>query len=99
MAWFKKWFKRSEEEPKNEVIEAQQKDSKKVANKYHVSQNKDEQSSHFKAWRVRKEGSDKTIQYFKTQKEAVDFAQTLAQRHHASVVIHKVDGSIRKQKY
>ena len=61
--------------------------------------NKDEQSTYFKKWRVRKEGSTKTIKYFDTQKEAIEYAQALAEKANTSVVIHKVDGSIRKQDY
>lgn len=67
--------------------------------KYHVSQNKDEKSANFKKWRVRKEGSDKTIKFFDTQKEAISYAEGLAKAADSSVVIHKVDGSIRKQDY
>ena len=67
--------------------------------KYHISMNKDEQSTYFKKWRVRKEGSTKTIKYFDTQKEAIEYAQALAEKANTSVVIHKVDGSIRKQDY
>ncbi len=70
----------------------------KVA-KYHISQNKDEKSPRFKQWRVRKEGSNKTIKYFQTQKEAIEYAEGLADNADSSIVIHKVDGSIRKQDY
>lgn len=67
--------------------------------KYHISMNKDETSPYFKKWRVRKEGSTKTIKYFDTQKDAIEYAQDLAEKANTSVVIHKVDGSIRKQDY
>jgi hypothetical protein len=67
--------------------------------KYHVSQIKDDDSENFKKWRVRKEGSTKTIKFFDTQKEAIVFAEQLAESAGSSVVIHKVDGSIRKQDY
>lgn len=67
--------------------------------KYHVSQNKDEGSEFYKKWRVRKEGSTKTIKFFDTQKEAITFAEGLAETAGSSVVIHKLDGSIRKQDY
>lgn len=80
-----------EDDAKNDVI------SKNA--KYHVSQNKDSKSENFKNWRVRKEGSNKTIKYFSTQKEAIDYAQDLADKAGSSVVIHKLDGSIRKQDY
>ncbi|PKK94076.1 MAG: hypothetical protein CVV61_01420 [Tenericutes bacterium HGW-Tenericutes-6] len=82
--------------PKEEkVVE----DKSKKPQKYHVSQNKDEDSENFKKWRVRKEGSTKTIKFFDTQKEAIEFAEELAEKAGSSVVIHKVDGSIRKQDY
>ncbi|MDO9628281.1 MAG: DUF2188 domain-containing protein [Acholeplasmataceae bacterium] len=67
--------------------------------KYHVSQNKEEDSENFKKWRVRKEGSTKTIKFFDTQKDAIAYAEELAESAGSSVVIHKVDGSIRKQDY
>lgn len=67
--------------------------------KYHVSQNKDDRSDYYKQWRVRKEGSSKTIKYFETQAEAIDYAQDLADKNDSSIVIHKLDGSIRKQEY
>lgn len=67
--------------------------------KYHISMNKDDQSPYFKKWRVRKEGSTKTIKYFDTQKDAIAYATDLAEKANTSVVIHKVDGSIRKQDY
>lgn len=80
--------------PKTEETEAEKKNKK-----YHVSQNKDKKSKFFKQWRVRKEGSAKTIKYFETQAEAIDFAQDLANKNDTSIVIHKLDGSIRKQEY
>jgi len=67
--------------------------------KYHVSQNKEDGTENFKKWRVRKEGSTKTIKFFDTQKEAFAYADELAKSAGSSVVIHKVDGSIRKQDY
>ncbi len=86
------------EESKEEIVEDAKKSAPKIA-KYHVSQNKDENSDNFKKWRVRKEGSTKTIKFFDTQKEAIEFAEQLAESAGSSVVIHKVDGSIRKQDY
>lgn len=82
---------------KQEVKPAEATNTK--AAKYHVSQNKDEKSEFFKQWRVRKQGSQKTIKYFNTQAEAIDFAQDLADKAGSSIVIHKLDGSIRKQDY
>ncbi|TVP85931.1 MAG: DUF2188 domain-containing protein [Acholeplasmataceae bacterium] len=67
--------------------------------KYHVSQNKNPRSETYRKWRVRKEGSDKTIKYFDTQKAAIAFAESLADSSGSSIVVHKLDGSIRKQHY
>lgn len=57
--------------------------------KYHISQNKDDDSEHAGSWRVRKEGSEKTIKYFTTQKAAIEFAEQLAENQDSSIVIHK----------
>lgn len=88
-------------EKPEEIVEKEEVEASKAPKiaKYHVSQNKDEDSEHFKKWRVRKEGSTKTIKFFDTQKEAIVFAEQLAESAGSSVVIHKVDGSIRKQDY
>ncbi len=82
------------EEPK---VQQKVEDSKNP--KYHVAQNKDAKSNYYKQWRVRKEGSSKTIKYFDTQAEAIKYAEELADKNDTSVVIHKLDGSIRKQDY
>jgi outer membrane biosynthesis protein TonB len=67
--------------------------------KYHVSQNKDPRNANYRDWRVRRQGSQKTIKYFSTQKEAIEYAESLADSAGSSIVIHKMDGSIRKQDY
>lgn len=98
---------KKEAEPKKEVApkkEAAPKKEEPVKKqegnvKYHISQNKDDKSEYFKQWRVRKQGSNKTIKYFKTQKEAIDYAKTLAKNADTDIVIHRVDGKIRKQNY
>lgn len=90
--------KKPEAELEDEVEEKNSAKTPKIA-KYHVSQNKDEDSEFFKKWRVRKEGSTKTIKFFDTQKDAIAFAEGLAESAGSTVVIHKVDGSIRKQDY
>lgn len=97
----------SQEVPKEKIKEEEQEKPATVATpsaheknrQYHVSLNKDEKSDYYKKWRVRLEKSTKTIKYFDTQKQAIDFAEGLAKEYKTSVVIHKVDGSIRKQDY
>ncbi|MGI6782358.1 MAG: DUF2188 domain-containing protein [Acholeplasmataceae bacterium] len=88
-------------EPKKEepVTEEPVKEESTRAQKYHISLNNDEKSEFYKQWRVRKSGSKKTIKYFKTQKEAIDYAKTLAKNADTDIVIHRTDGRIRKQKY
>jgi len=96
----KEAFKETEEIKREEALKKdEERLSKEKPKRYHVSQNKDTKSEHFKSWRVRKEDSDKTIKYFKTQKQAIDYAEDLARSQKTSIVIHKVDGSIRKQNY
>lgn len=87
-----------EEAQQTKTVEAE-KEKAEVANIYHVSQNKDEKSARYKEWRVRKQGSQKTIKYFQTQKEAIEFAEQLAEKAEGSIVIHKKTGEMRKQSY
>lgn len=81
------------------VEKVDEKQSKGAPAKYHVSQNNDEKSEFHKQWRVRKGGSKKTIKYFNTQAEAIEYADHLAEQAGSSIVIHKMDGKIRKQDY
>lgn len=104
----KEKFNLPKEEKKSDPLKIEKLDKKdstkksteeKKNKKYHVSQNKDAKSNYYKQWRVRKEGSSKTIKYFETQAEAIDYAEDLADKNDSSIVIHKLDGSIRKQEY
>ncbi len=106
MGFFKRLFGKKEKDSSLEANEMNQetpgkniRETKEKVRNYHVSMNKDEASEHYKQWRVRKEHSDKTIKYFKTQKAAIDHAESLAESQGASVIIHKMDGSIRKKHY
>ncbi|MDR2827873.1 MAG: DUF2188 domain-containing protein [Acholeplasmatales bacterium] len=73
--------------------------AKEVKDVYHVSQEKDSSHPHFKEWRVRKQGSQKTIKFFATQNEAIEYAKDLIETNSGNIVIHKIDGTIRKQNY
>ncbi len=113
MGFFKRLFKKKKHQDTTKTNkETKQEDqTKKVSKtstsnsednktrKYHVSMNNDKKSEHYKSWRVRLESSNKTIKYFDTQKEAISYAETLAKQVNSSVVIHKMDGNIRKQDY
>ncbi len=91
--------KASEKETAKKDEPLKQEKQPEKARRYHVSLNKDEQSDYYKMWRVRKEQSQKTIKHFKTQNEAISYAAKLAKEAKTTLVIHKKDGSIRKQHY
>lgn len=60
---------------------------------YHVSQRKDG------TWQVRAAKAIRALKRFPTQKEAIDFAKTVADNQEGSILIHKRDGKIRKTTY
>ena len=60
---------------------------------YHVSLNEDGK------WQVKGEKAGKALKLFDTQKEAIAYAKTVAGNQEGNIVIHKVDGKIRKQDY
>lgn len=60
---------------------------------YHVSK----RDNDGREWKVFIQGSDKVIKLFKTQKEALDYANDLAKSNgNATVMLHGLDGKIRK---
>ncbi len=65
-----------------------------MAKRYHISKRKDDGK-----WQVKCEGAEKALKLFDTQEEAINYAKQVADNQDGSIVIHKVDGSIRKQKY
>lgn len=105
MGFFNKLFGRKEKTKHDDTSnseatkDTQQSDPKEAQNHYHISMNRDEKSENHGMWRVRMEHSDKTIKHFKTQKAAIEYAKTLAESAGVSIVIHKLDGSMRKQQY
>ncbi|MGN0819545.1 MAG: DUF2188 domain-containing protein [Christensenellaceae bacterium] len=64
-----------------------------MAKRYHISQRDD------KKWQVKCEGAEKALKLFDTQKEAIAYAKTVADNQEGSIIIHKVDGKIRKTTY
>ena len=64
-----------------------------MAKRYHISQRDDGK------WQVKAEGAEKALKLFDTQKEAIAYAKTVADNQEGSIIIHKVDGKIRKTKY
>ncbi len=61
---------------------------------YHVSK----RDNDGREWKVFIQGSDKVIKLFKTQKDALAYAQDLAKKKEdgATVMLHGLDGKIRK---
>ena len=59
---------------------------------YHVSLRDDDK------WQVKLSKGDKAIKLFDKQSEAIAYANELAV-HNGRVVIHRVDGKIRKKRY
>lgn len=67
-------------------------DTEKNSNKrYHVLYLKEENN-----WFVKREGNERVIKIFETQKEAIAFATIKALENETSVVVHRRDGKIRK---
>lgn len=64
-----------------------------LGQKYHISLREDGK------WQVKGEKAEKALKLFNTQKEAVAFAETIADNQEGGIVIHKKDGKIRKQDY
>lgn len=60
--------------------------------KYHVDQKNGK-------WQVKKEGAEKALKVFATQKEAIAYAKSVSDNQETNMVIHKKDGKIRKQDY
>jgi len=65
-------------------------------NTYHIEENKDEKNPNYKKWGIRKEGSNRTMKYFDTQKDAIEQAKTMAENNDGSVYVQKRDGGYRK---
>ena len=61
---------------------------------YHISKRKQDGK-----WQVKAAGGAKAIKLFDTQKEAIAYAKTLADNQDARVVVHKMDGSFKKDSY
>ena len=71
---------------KKETAPAKYKDKARV---YHISKNDDN-------WQVKLAGGEKAIKLFKTQKEAIDYANSLVETQGGSIRIHSLKGKIRK---
>lgn len=46
-------------------------------------------------WQVKRQGSEKATKNFETQKQAIDYARSIAVKQQSELVIHRRDGRIR----
>lgn len=77
---------------------AKKKEAPKAASKsngkiiYHITK----RDNNGREWKVFIQGSDKVIKLFSTQKEALDYAKALNKDKDTTVMLHGLDGKIRK---
>ncbi len=77
-------------EEEEEAIEQKQRSGIRY---YHVSLRDDDK------WQVKLSKGDKAIKLFDKQSEAIEYARELARSNHGHIVIHRVNGKIRKTRY
>jgi outer membrane biosynthesis protein TonB len=90
--------KTTKKETKVEEVKVEETSEEKLEKKerprvYHVSLREDGK------WQVKFAKGAKAIKTFATQLEAIEYAKKLAASQEGSIMIHKKDGKIRKQKY
>lgn len=61
---------------------------------YHISFRPEENR-----WQVKLGKGSRALKLFNTQEEAIDFAREMAKNQEGHIVIHKLDGKMRKQRY
>lgn len=61
---------------------------------YHISFRPEENR-----WQVKLGKGSRALKLFNTQDEAIDFAKEMAKSQEGFIVIHKLDGKMRKQRY
>ena len=88
----------TKKETKVEAVKVEETSEEKLEKKerprvYHVSLREDGK------WQVKFAKGAKAIKTFATQLEAIEYAKKLAASQEGSIMIHKKDGKIRKQKY
>lgn len=59
----------------------------------HITKHKDG------GWQVKKEGAQRALRKFDTQKEAIEFAKQYENEKGVDYIIHKADGTTRKKNY
>ena len=59
----------------------------------HITKHKDG------GWQVKKEGAQRALSKFDTQKEAIEYAKEIEKEKGTGYIIHKADGKARKKRY
>lgn len=77
---------------KKPAAKKEEKAEQPLVKAYHVSRRPE-----LNKWQVKAAGSDKAIKLFNTQKEAIEFANQLADNQEAAVRVHSKEGKLRKQ--
>lgn len=80
-----------QEKPEPEEVKEPVKKKRKAA--MHITKHKDG------GWQVKKEGAQRALRKFNTQKEAIEYAKEIEKEKGTGFIIHKADGSTRKKKY
>jgi len=80
----------TQEEPKQETPVKVARKRKPVN---HITKHKDG------GWQLKKEGAQRALRKFDTQKEAIAFAKEYETEKGVGYIIHKTDGTTRKKKY
>ena len=81
------------EEINEHAEEKVEKITKSTSNVYHVTKRKAD-----RRWQVKLQRGERAIKLFRTQKEALLYAEELAKKKGGRVVLHKTTGAIRKKK-
>lgn len=85
-----------EEAPKEvapQVKEETPKAPKKRKAAMHITKHKDG------GWQVKKEGAQRALRLFDTQKEAIEYAKQIEKEKGTGYIIHKASGGVRKKNY
>ena len=83
--------KKEDENRKTQTILLTNEEGNTYAKAFHVSRRPE-----LNKWQVKATGSDKALKLFNTQKEAIEYANTLAKNQNVSVRVHSKEGKIRK---
>ncbi len=67
-------------------------EKKRGGKTYHITQRQEDGM-----WQVKLGGGQKALKRFRTQKEAIDYAEKVSGNQEGSIRVHRKDGKIRKK--